>query len=194
MFGRRPSAEDDDQVVDDVAIDEPVGKGRPTPKRSEAEAARKKRMSPPKNRKEASVMRRERMREAKLKQRQAMAGGGDDRYLPARDQGPVKKFIRDWVDARRTFLEMLFPVFVGFFIIALFLPAAVQSYIWVVWLLILVALLFDSLRIRRGVMRAVAEHFGADQTRGITMYALMRSCQIRRMRLPKPSGKTTARF
>jgi hypothetical protein len=40
-------------------------------------------------------------------------------------------------------------------------------------------------RIIRGVKKAITERFGADETRGITMYALMRSWQMRRLRLPK---------
>ena len=49
--------------------------------------------------------------------RQAMKTG-DDRYLPLRDKGPVKRFIRDWIDARFTFAEIVLPVL----IIALVVP------------------------------------------------------------------------
>ena len=41
--------------------------------------------------------------------RQAMRTG-DDRYLPARDKGPVRRFIRDYVDSRFSFIELMIPL------------------------------------------------------------------------------------
>ena len=37
---------------------------------------------------------------------------GDERYLPARDKGPVKRFIRDYVDARLSIAEFLLPLLI----------------------------------------------------------------------------------
>ena len=37
---------------------------------------------------------------------------GDERYLPERDQGPVKRFVRDYVDARLSIAEFLLPLLV----------------------------------------------------------------------------------
>ncbi len=34
---------------------------------------------------------------------------GDERYLLARDQGPVRRFVRDLVDARRNVLGLFMP-------------------------------------------------------------------------------------
>ena len=186
MFGRRGSSE---PVADDADSSvEPEGKGRPTPKRKEAEAARKKRLTPPKSRKEASAMRRERMRDARVKQRAAMAGGGEDKYLPARDQGPVKRYVRDYVDSRRTIGEFLIPIFL--LVLALGIVAGnlfprssfAPSLTWIV---VVIVLSLDSVRIIRGVKRGVQERFGPDETKGITFYTLMRSWQMRRLRLPK---------
>ena len=38
---------------------------------------------------------------------EARAGlmAGDDRYLPARDQGPAKAFVRDYIDRKRRLSE-----------------------------------------------------------------------------------------
>ena len=41
---------------------------------------------------------------------------GDDRYLPARDQGPVRKFIRDYVDSRFWILELMLPAMIVFLV------------------------------------------------------------------------------
>jgi hypothetical protein len=183
LFGRRTPT---DPVVDEQEeLDVAQGKGRATPKRKEAEAARKKRMTPPRNRKEASALHRQRVKEQRGKQREAMAGVGDDRYLPARDQGPVKKFIRDYIDSRRTIGEFLIPVFLVMFMVSILLSSITQYVGTFAWVAVLVLLTFDSVRIIRGVKKAITERFGADETRGITMYALMRSWQMRRLRLPK---------
>jgi Protein of unknown function (DUF3043) len=50
---------------------------------------------------------------------------------------------------------------------------------------VLVLLTLDSVRIVRGLKKAITDRFGAGETHGITMYALMRSWQMRRLRLPK---------
>ena len=55
MFGRRTAKKSEPPVVEEpeARVD---GKGRPTPKRSEAEKARKKRMTPPRDRKQAAAL------------------------------------------------------------------------------------------------------------------------------------------
>ena len=50
----------------------------------------------------AELRRREREDNAKLRIRQNEAlRGGDQRFLPLVDQGPQRRYIRDYVDARR---------------------------------------------------------------------------------------------
>src|SRR3954469_21934818 len=90
------------------AVDEtpaPAGKGRPTPKRSDAR--KRRRLATPTNRKEAAKLRRERLREQRSMQRQALQTG-DERHLPARDAGPAKKLARDYVDGRFTMGQVFF--------------------------------------------------------------------------------------
>jgi hypothetical protein len=190
VFGRRTPTE---PVVDEPAdLEIAQGKGRATPKRKEAEAARKKRMSPPKNRKEASVMRRERVKEQRLKQREAMAGTGDDRFLPVRDRGPVKKLVRDYIDSHRTVGEYLVPIFLLMLVLSIALSSVTQNLGTFAWLIVVLLLTVDSVRVVRGVKKAITERFGADQTKGITMYAMMRSLQMRRLRLPKATVRPGA--
>ena len=35
-----------------------------------------------------------------------------DRFLPARDKGPVRRFIRDYVDSRFSFIELLMSIII----------------------------------------------------------------------------------
>lgn len=189
MFGRRTSTEEAAAQVElstDTSDSRAASKGRPTPKRKEAEAIRKKRNAPPRTRKEASALQRERSREQRLKQKAAMETG-DQRYLPARDQGDVKKFIRDYVDSHRTVGEFLLVIFVAIFALVYIPGAAVLGTF--AWIVVLAVVLFDSVRVLRGVRSGVAARFGAHETKGITMYTLMRSWQMRRLRLPKPQVK-----
>ena len=81
------------------------GKGRPTPSRREAEAARKARAKAGMDKKAAKQLLRERRAAENAKMRQGLKTG-DERYLPPRDQGPVRRFVRDFVDARVSMAEM----------------------------------------------------------------------------------------
>ncbi len=183
MFGRRTTNE---EPATEQSADKVGGKGRPTPSRKEAEALRKKRMTPPRTRKEASALQRERVREARKRQRSALDGTGSDSHLPARDQGPVKGFIRDWVDSRFTAGQFLLPFMFAMFALTLVRSAWANALSSTLFLSVILFLAIDSFRITRGVKKAITERFGAEQTKGTTMYALLRAWQMRRLRLPKP--------
>src|SRR3954453_11258622 len=94
----RSRNEDAVEVVEPMP--QPAGKGRPTPKRRDAERRRQPIVAP-KNRKEASRLQRERPREARKDNREGVARG-DQRRLAPRDAGPARAFVRDYVDSRRT--------------------------------------------------------------------------------------------
>lgn len=187
MFGRR-KAEAVPATTDEVEP-RPGGKGRPTPSRKEAEAARKKRIAPPRTRKEASAQRREKMRESKVAQRAALEGTGDDSYLPARDQGPERRFLRDYVDVRRTIGEFMLPLFFLIFISVYIKQEWAQRFSSLAFLLVIMLMVLDAVRIVRGSRSALQEKFGGDAVKGNTMYTLLRSWQMRRLRLPKPRVK-----
>jgi hypothetical protein len=183
VFGRRSTP--DTAPVEETVPPKVSGKGRPTPSRKEAEAARKKRQAPPRDRKEAAARRKVAMRESRIKMRAAMETG-EDRYLPSRDQGPVKRYIRDYVDSHRTIGQYFLVIF--FFIVLLVFvnttwAASISSAAWVA---VLVLLVLDSIRITRGVKAGIRQRFGEEATRGVTMYAVMRAWQMRRLRMPKP--------
>lgn len=183
VVGRR--TETVDQPATEQVV-EKAGKGRPTPSRKEAEAARKKRLTPPRTRREANALQRERMREARQRQRSALDGAGSDKDLPVRDRGPVKGFVRDWVDSRFTAGQFLLPFMFLMFALTLVRSEWANAMSSTLFLTVLLFLVADSFRISRGVKKALAARFGEDQAKGQTMYALLRAWQMRRLRLPKP--------
>jgi hypothetical protein len=182
VFGRRTTKEEPAPQVEETA----GGKGRPTPSRKEAEAARKKRMTPPRTRKEASAFKRERVKEARLRQKMALDGGGSDRDLPARDRGPVRGFVRDWIDSHFTAGQFLLPFMFAMFFLTVLNATWARALSSTLFLTVILVLAMDSFRILRGVKKGLTERFGADEAKGITMYALLRAWQMRRLRLPKP--------
>src|SRR3954451_5807848 len=133
--------------------DQPVGKGRPTPKRSEARKQR--RTATPTNRKEAAKIRREKMREQRVAQRQALMQA-DEPHLPARDAGPAKRLARDYVDSRFT----LGQIFFGVIFVALgvsFTRGLVAAYANLLMLLIFFAVVLQSVKIGRAARQAAEE-------------------------------------
>lgn len=163
---------------DDTA---PSGKGRPTPKRREAQ--KRRRVATPTNRKEAAALRRERMREQRSKQRQALMTG-DERWLPPRDAGPAKRLARDIVDTRFTLGQVFFGMVFAVLLLSFIPNIAVRAATNVLMLVAFGAVVFDAVRVGRAARRAVEEKYGAKESLGITSYALMRSLQPRRMRRP----------
>ena len=165
-----------------------AGKGRATPSRKEAEAARKKQMKTPMSRKEQAKRERALREDLRAKQRDALKSG-DDRYLPKREQGPVRRFTRDYVDRRHNFAEYLLPFLVV--LLLLFLIAGSVSdqanFILssVLYPFVLVGTVLDEFIMVRGLKKELKARFGPEAVKGSTMYAVLRSTQLRRFRLPK---------
>jgi len=165
-----------------------TGKGRPTPKRSVAEAANKRPLVP-NDRKAATKAARERAREQRNVEYKAMQTG-DERHLPPRDKGPVKRYVRDYVDARWNLGEFFLPVAFAFIVLNLIFSRNLTVSAIVLMLLYAVVLLTiaDAFLLWRGLKKRLRVKFG-DVPKGTMMYAVMRAFQIRRSRLPKPSSK-----
>ncbi|MBV6696155.1 DUF3043 domain-containing protein [Kitasatospora aureofaciens] len=167
------------------ARDPQAKKGRPTPKRSEAEANRRTRVTVPKDRKEAARQARERMRSEREKQRTALLEG-DERHLPPRDKGPVRKFARDYVDSRWSLSEFFLPAAVLILVLSIVKVPALQLLSTLLFLLFFVLVALDFVRLGFGLRKQLAERFENQNTRGAVAYGLMRILQMRRLRLPKP--------
>lgn len=190
MFRRRTSPETADVPAEAAADDVPrtAGKGRPTPKRSEAEKARKQRVRPALNRREAMRRERERMRTERAKTRQAM-NTGDEKYYLARDQGDVRRFVRNYVDSRRTVAEFFLPLILVILLTSLIGIPVVQFASTIIWLAVMVLLIVDLTILGMRVKREVRKRFPDDPGKGHVLYAITRATQLRRLRLPKPQVK-----
>ena len=165
----------------------PTGKkGRPTPTRKEREALRKRPLVPD-DRRQARKEARAKMNASRERARVGMAAG-EERYLPQRDKGPQRKFVRDYVDARTSLGEFLIPV-MFLVIIATFIPSieAQTISILALWGFFIVAII-DSVLLSWLVKRRLAKKFGSAD-KGVGFYAGMRALQLRVLRLPKPQVK-----
>ncbi|MDZ5077949.1 DUF3043 domain-containing protein [Nesterenkonia sp. HG001] len=161
----------------------PQPKGQPTPRRKDQVAARRRPLVP-NDRKVARQTQRERTRQLREKQRIAMETG-DERYLPVRDRGPQRRFVRDWIDARTGVGEWMLIVVLLFLFVSLAVPEQLRIVMsQFLWLLVLVVLV-ECWWVARSVRRKIEERFG-EKEKGIRFYAIMRALQIRRLRLPKP--------
>lgn len=171
------------------------GKGHATPSRKEAEAARKKQMKAPVSRKELAKRDRSAREAARAKQREALKTG-DERYLPAREQGPVRRFCRDYVDRRFNVAEFLLPfliVLLVLFMITGSLSNQANTILSsVLYPLVIFATIADEFIMVRGLKKELRARFGAEAVKGSTMYAVLRSTQLRRFRLPKVQVKRGA--
>ena len=167
-----------------------LGKGRPTPIRKEAEAAARARakaaLDPKLSRKDARGKRAEAARAA----REGIKSG-DERYLRPRDAGPVRRFVRDFVDARLSMAELAVPGFlVSFFLSAAGSERAGSGLLNALLLVVVV----DSVLLRFRLRRELKRRFPDENLRGTTFYALVRALQIRFLRLPKPQVKLGERL
>lgn len=161
-----------------------VGKGAPTPSRAEQEAARKRPLVP-NDRKEAARQARAKQTEARERARVGMALG-EDKYLPTRDRGPQKKYVRDYVDARFSIGEILIPVMFAVIVLTLVPSYEVQTIgIFALWGFFLVSVV-DVIILGTILNRKLAAKFGAGKVEKVRWYAAMRALQLRPLRLPKP--------
>jgi Protein of unknown function (DUF3043) len=188
--GRRPAADPTPDAATDLTAQQltTAGKGRPTPRRNEAQGRRTGPVPPPPtNRKEAYKRMREQQAAGRGSAREA-AARGDDSSLPARDRGPVRRLVRDVVDARRN-AGSLFLVVAALVLIGYFIPnPAVQGYTVFVWFAFFLVIIGDSVLLGRRIKKTVAERFPAHQEsmRSLVWYGVSRATMVRRWRFPKP--------
>ncbi|MFJ3716187.1 DUF3043 domain-containing protein [Streptomyces sp. NPDC090057] len=194
-FVFRSRAKEEKASADKAAVnfskqprDPQAPKGRPTPKRSEAQSQRRSVASTPTTRKDAAKRQREERRQALDRQRQALAGG-DERYLPARDKGPVRRFARDWVDSRFNMAEFFLPFAVVILVLSVVRVPSIQALALWLWAVVIVLIVVDAVVSGFRLKKRLAERFPEQNRRGAVAYGLMRSLQMRRLRLPKPQVK-----
>lgn len=165
-----------------------MGKGRATPTRREREAAQRRPLVP-KDRKLAAQQNRAAQATEREKARLGMARG-DERYLPIRDKGPQKRFVRDFVDARFSAGEVLMPTLV-LVILTWFVPA-IADYAFLAFWAIFVLVVVDCVVLGFQITRRLSAKYGKDKVERVRWYAAMRAIQMRVLRLPKPQVKRGA--
>ncbi|WP_280456675.1 DUF3043 domain-containing protein [Nocardia carnea] len=177
-----------------------AGKGRPTPSRREAEGRRRGPVAPPPmTAKEARARRKESRgtkadrkaaaadRRAAAQDRRARMLAGEDKYLLPRDQGPVRAFVRDIVDARRNLVGLFMPMAL-LLILSMFAAPEWQSIVTLAMLVMMVFMIAEGFLLGRIVNRRVRERFPKNTDTGFRLgwYAFVRASQMRKMRAPKP--------
>jgi hypothetical protein len=173
------------------------GKGRPTPRRREAEQRNRHpvvgspRLSPnatKEERKAARTARREALAVERAKSREAMITG-DEKHLPPQHRGPARRWARDYVDSRWNLGELLLPIALVVLLMGLIPRLNVVSFflVPVLYLYALVVVVNGYFMAKR-INRIAIERFG-ESARGVGRYAAMRSAQVRRFRMPKPMVK-----
>ncbi len=164
-------------------------KNRPTPKRKEQEAQRKR--SAVYDPKSTSKDRRAKVRAQRDKEFAAMRSG-DERNMPAEHRGPERRYLRDLVDARTTIGEFLLPASILFVIVSLIVPASVGLAAYIIlffYVVVLIAGVETFIIVRRTKARFI-EKFGANALpRGFSFYVIARQLNVRRFRTPKPKVK-----
>jgi hypothetical protein len=186
VFGRKKTLNDElassSTAVQDTEA-RPGAKNRPTPKRRDQEALNKRPLIVT-DRKAAGKQDKVARREAMATQRAGMLAG-DEKYLPARDKGPRRRFIRDTVDARWNIGEFMLPVMLLVLLLSFVRAGWALMLVFVlVYGLILVAIVDAYLMWRRTRTKVEAKFGGAEK--GDAWYAIMRAFQMRRTRMPKP--------
>jgi hypothetical protein len=167
--------------------DVPVsGKGRATPTRAEQEAARKRPLVG--DPREAKARSKAEVAAQRERARVGMAAG-DDKYLPVRDKGPQRRFVRDYIDGGWHIGEFVMPLMVLVIVATFINIPAVAFYAFIVlWgfiVLVIIDMVITSILVKRHARRK----FGDRMEKGLGWYGAMRTIQMRWMRLPKPQVK-----
>lgn len=181
-----------------------AAKGRPTPKRSEAERNRYQSItgsttsgrgsgSGSTSGSKATPEDKARARSERDKRTAAMRRG-EEWALGPRDRGPIRKLARDYVDSHRRPSEYYMYVLLVLLVALLSRNTTLNTYVSPLVLVLIVVVAIDAYLIRRALHKLAAERYPGESTRGMTTYAVMRSLQIRRFRMPAPRLKPGDKF
>ena len=184
MFGRSKTT--NEKLEDEALHRQREGaKNRPTPKRKDQEAARRQPLVVA-DRKQAKKLDRAKRNEQLTKTRQAMLTG-DDSGLPPRDKGPVRRYMRDFIDARRNLAEFMLPVMLVVLALSFLRTSTILFFVTILTYTILLAAIVDTFIMWRKLKGRLVEKFGAEAAgaKGNGMYAAMRAFQLRRSRMPR---------
>ncbi|MFZ0185509.1 MAG: DUF3043 domain-containing protein [Streptosporangiaceae bacterium] len=208
MFRRRSAGATDGTAQDSPGAQSPDGpaeakqprspaeaaKGRPTPKRSEAERHRRQPITgsrapaTPRTPEDKTRARGERSRKYEAMKK------GESWALNPRDRGPAKALARDYIDSKRRISEYYMYILVILLAAVFLRNKTEQQYISPLVLVLVVIIVIDAQVIRRSLRKLVGERLPGESTRGLTVYAVMRALQIRRFRMPAPRVRPGEKF
>jgi len=186
-----------------------AAKGRPTPKRSEAERNRYQSItgsttsgrgpgsgssSGSKSSGSKATPEDKARARSERERRTAAMRRGEEWALGPRDRGPIRKLARDYVDSHRRPSEYYMYVLLLLLVALLSRNAKLNTYVSPLVLVLVVIVAIDAYLIRRALMKLAAERYPGESTRGMTTYAVMRALQIRRFRMPAPRLKPGDKF
>jgi Protein of unknown function (DUF3043) len=209
LLGRKKDkggASKDGSDVESAAVAEPSGatapKGKPTPKRTDkrrgpvapapmttAEARRRRKAlaGPKLSREERRAEKTE--RRSRMSDRRERMMAGEEAYLLPRDQGPVRRYVRDIVDSRRNLLGLFMPAALFLIFVMLAVPSPqIQLLISPAMLVLVLIMVIDGFFLARKVNNMVDVKFpsNTESRWKLGFYAAGRASQLRRMRAPRP--------
>jgi hypothetical protein len=162
-------------------------KGRPTPSRKDAESKRKVSTLAPVVGKENKKREKALARDRRIAAREAYMRG-DENALPIRDRGPVRRFVRDEVDARRSVGEFFMPIIFIVLLLSVVPNMTVNVIAIILMYTVLLYAVVDGFFLSRKLKKQIATKFPEANTKGLGMYGWLRSTQMRRLRAPKPAA------
>lgn len=186
-------------------------KGRPTPRRREVEIergvirdpgtgssspqgvrARRKELKASMTKEEWQQHKKKEREENRKRQREAQRrmDSGEEKYLLPRDQGPERRFIRDWADSRRFINNAVMPVAL-FLLLVMLIGSWAPRFANLVSLgamILIVVFVIEGVMLGRRAAAAARRRFPDTNLGGFSMgfYAYSRATQPRRWRTPKP--------
>lgn len=160
-------------------------KGKPTPKRKDAEAKLKISPLSPTASKDAKRALKEQSRVRRLEARAAYMRG-EESALPYRDKGPARRFVRNYIDERRSISEYFLVLIMLVLFLTIIPIPAVQLAAVALMYSSMIFMTVNGIFLSRKLKKLVAEKFPEEPTKGIGMYGWMRSTQLRRLRAPAP--------
>jgi hypothetical protein len=204
MAGARGNTAQDDQGAQSLGADgtktaekvrpaAETAKGRPTPKRSEAERGRRQGITGSRGGSGGrgsgggarGATTSEDRRAERLRRQEAMRRGEDWALLP-RDRGPVKALARDYVDSRRHIGEYLFIILIVVIVLTFIHAPVIQTYSTLIALILIIIIGVETSFQTRAIRRLAAERLSGKSTRGLGFYVAMRTINPRRLRNPAP--------
>lgn len=126
-------------------------------------------------------------RRAQTTDRRERMMAGEEAYLLPRDQGPVRRYVRDIVDARRNALGLFMPSLFAMIFVSFAVPQF-QVYLSPAMLALMMVMGIDAIMLGRKASKLVDAKFPSNTERRwkLSLYTAGRASQMRRTRAPRP--------